>query len=130
MNIIKLKETACILFFILFIVVCGYGQFVPKGMNYQAVARDLNGQIMSGKGIGLKIYLFSRQDQSRVNHYTEFHEVFTDSMGCLLYTSIVTMFLHPKAIHMKLPVVMMNLQLKTIPPMALVGILKEIRTMQ
>lgn len=81
MNIIKMKETTCILFFILFIVVSGYGQFVPKGMNYQAVARDLNGQIMSGKHIGLRIYLFSRQDQSRVNHYTEFHEVFTDSMG-------------------------------------------------
>ena len=56
-------------------------QWIPKGMNYQAVARNGQGELMSNKKIHLKIYLFGNENNQRTNHYSEFHEVTTNELG-------------------------------------------------
>ncbi|MEP7321786.1 MAG: hypothetical protein ABI761_07695 [Saprospiraceae bacterium] len=56
-------------------------QEVPKGMNYQAVARDVKGELIPNKKIGLKISLFSFEGIHHVNHYSETHEVSTNALG-------------------------------------------------
>jgi hypothetical protein len=56
-------------------------QAVPRGMNYQAVAYDDKGEIISNQKISLKISLFGLENDSRKNHYIEIHEVITNPMG-------------------------------------------------
>jgi hypothetical protein len=56
-------------------------QWVPKGMNYQAVARNGQGELLSNKKINLKIYLFGNENNQRTNHYSELHEVTTNALG-------------------------------------------------
>jgi len=73
------------IFFFLFlqigILVTGYTQVVPKGMSYQAVARNHQGEIMANQKVSLKIFLFGSEDNHRINHYSEIHEVTTNTMG-------------------------------------------------
>ena len=57
------------------------GQWIPKGMNYQAVARNSQGKLLSHEKIRLKIYLFAQQNTERINRYSEFHEVVTNELG-------------------------------------------------
>lgn len=64
-----------------------FAQTVPRGMNYQAVARDLKGQLMVNSNVELKIKLFSSKDGSRVEHYSESHSVVTNKLG--LFTLVV-----------------------------------------
>lgn len=52
----------------------------PQGFNYQAVARDASGQVLTHQDIALKITLSSKAD-SLVKPYTEIHEVKTDGLG-------------------------------------------------
>lgn len=61
--------------------VTGYAQVIPKGMNYQAVARNHRGDIFPNQKINLKIYLFSQQGNNRTNHYSELHESTTNDLG-------------------------------------------------
>jgi hypothetical protein len=50
------------------------------GMNYQAVARDASGQIISNLPISLKVALVSKNGNQTV-YYTETHQVQTDNSG-------------------------------------------------
>ena len=61
--------------------VTGYAQVIPKGMTYQAVARNHRGDIFPNQKINLKIYLFSQQGNNRTNHYSELHESTTNDLG-------------------------------------------------
>ncbi|MBF9141302.1 autotransporter outer membrane beta-barrel domain-containing protein [Hymenobacter properus] len=63
-----------------------YGQHVPYGMRYQAVARDAAGQVLSNKEITLRISLVSNYTD-QVAHYTETHKVTTSQLG--LFTLVV-----------------------------------------
>ncbi|WP_235297473.1 autotransporter outer membrane beta-barrel domain-containing protein [Portibacter marinus] len=56
-----------------------YGQKGPKGMNYQAVVRSLDGQVMAQKNIDLKITLYSGQARTAV--YTEEHHLSSNRLG-------------------------------------------------
>lgn len=58
-----------------------YSQVIPKGMNYQAVAKDLKGNIIPNEKISLKIYLFSNESNLRTNYYSEIHEITTNNLG-------------------------------------------------
>ena len=73
------------LYFILCFQVClitfNYAQVIPKGMNYQAVARNLKGELLINQKIGLKISLVDIDQQQRVLHYSETHEVVTNTLG-------------------------------------------------
>ncbi len=55
-------------------------QSVPQGMKYQAVARDLNGQVMSDQTLYIKITLYSDPVKKDIS-YTELHKVTTGTIG-------------------------------------------------
>lgn len=64
----------------LFLFTGAFSQNVPQGMKYQAVARDLTGNIMANQQISLKISLVSGS-KSSTEHYTEIHHVITNQLG-------------------------------------------------
>ncbi len=64
-----------------------YSQNMPKGMNYQAVARNLKGEILPNEPISLKIYLVSNQNRDRKEYFSEIHTVTTNDLG--LFSLIV-----------------------------------------
>ena len=64
-----------------------FAQTMPKGMNYQAVARNLNGEIMSNESITLKINLVSNMNQERRSYFSETHTITTNDLG--LFSLIV-----------------------------------------
>jgi hypothetical protein len=61
-------------------------QSVPQGMNYQAVARDLSGKILSNQPLELVITLHSDIERQTVE-YSESHHVKTNEVG--LFTLVV-----------------------------------------
>lgn len=58
-----------------------HAQVVPKGINYQAVAHNLNGDLLRNQKVSLKIYLFGNENNKRINHYSEIHQVTTNGLG-------------------------------------------------
>lgn len=58
-----------------------HAQQVPQGMKYQAVARDLKGEILANEQVTLKISLSSQQKDLAVVHYSEIHNVTTNELG-------------------------------------------------
>lgn len=72
---------------LLFITATVLGQSVPRGMNYQAVARDKSGEIIPNKEIFLKISLVGQPSTAEVTYYSEIHRVVTNSLG--LFTLVV-----------------------------------------
>ena len=52
------------------------------GMNYQAVARDETGQILSNKTLTLK-FSFSTKENEKQSYYSEVHQVTTDELGLI-----------------------------------------------
>jgi len=52
----------------------------PQLMNYQGVARDRNGQVLSNKIISLKIHIISGDMQGQTD-YTETHRIHTGNLG-------------------------------------------------
>ena len=55
-------------------------QNAPQGMKYQAIARDLNGDVLSNQRVTLKINLQNGDEASTV-YYSEFHESTTNKFG-------------------------------------------------
>ena len=76
-----MKKLIFILVFQISILVAGYAQVIPKGMNYQAVARNLKGELISNEPIRLKISLFGNERGGRADHNAEMHEVITNNLG-------------------------------------------------
>jgi hypothetical protein len=73
----KIIFSFCIFFLSMPVI---YGQSVPLGMKYQAVARDLSGEFLPLQNIWLKVKLQSGLDVPVV-HYTEIHSVQTNELG-------------------------------------------------
>jgi hypothetical protein len=71
----------------LFFSVFSFGQQVPMGMKYQAVARDLKGNVLADQQITLKITLAGNNKQAWTNYYSETHVVQTSQLG--LFTLVV-----------------------------------------
>ncbi len=82
-----MKKLYFILCFQLVLLASVFAQMVPKGINYQAVARNLKGEIIPNQKLSLKIYLFGNEDQLRTNHFSEIHEVTTNELG--LFTLVI-----------------------------------------
>ena len=74
-----MKKITLIIIAILFFFISTYAQNIPTGMKYQAVARDLSGNVLAGKDISLKISLYSFQD--RQIQYSETHLITTNALG-------------------------------------------------
>ncbi len=58
-----------------------FAQSSPEGMNYQAVARNLKGEILANQPIALKVMLFSMQSNGKQVYYNEVHDVVTSATG-------------------------------------------------
>ncbi len=75
-----MKNITLILAIILSTTLSLLAQSVPQGMNYQAVARDMQGQVLADQDISLKISLLGDGAEGKVM-YSEIHEVRTSSLG-------------------------------------------------
>ena len=77
----KMKNLTLITLLFLLLIGNAFSQSnLPQGMNYQAVARDFDGQIIADQDIHLRIRLLAGSKQERIV-YTETHEVTTNKMG-------------------------------------------------
>ena len=87
LNISTMKKLLLLLFLFTFISQLGTAQSVPRGMNYQAVARDKSGEILANQIITLKISLVSQKGQSTTSYFTEIHRITTNKFG--LFTLVI-----------------------------------------
>ncbi len=83
----NMKKLSFLLLFIILFMVNASAQNIPKGMKYQAVARDLKGEVLSNAKIALRINLLSKADAIQTSHYSEIHSVVTNQLG--LFTLVV-----------------------------------------
>lgn len=60
-------------------------QVIPAGMKYQAVARDLKGQVLANKEISLQIGLFTNEE-TKSYEYKERHQITTNELGLFTIT--------------------------------------------
>jgi hypothetical protein len=58
-----------------------FAQSRPEGMNYQAVARNLKGEILANQPIALKVALFSTVGSTQTPYFREVHNVVTSPTG-------------------------------------------------
>ncbi|TDH24020.1 hypothetical protein EXU57_16160 [Segetibacter sp. 3557_3] len=65
----------------------GKAQTVPQGMNYQAIARNLNGEVLVNQPVSLKIDLYKGPQESSSVFYSETHAANTNQLG--LFTLII-----------------------------------------
>ena len=82
-----MKKLSFLVLFIILIMVNASAQNIPRGMKYQAVARDLKGEVLSNAKIELRINLLSKTDATQSSHYSEIHSVVTNQLG--LFTLVV-----------------------------------------
>ncbi|MEP7267358.1 MAG: hypothetical protein ABI844_06985 [Saprospiraceae bacterium] len=76
-----MKKFILILMWVCFAILTGNSQNIPQGMNYQAVARDLKGEVMANENLVLKINLFTTHDSLRSIYYSEIHTITTNELG-------------------------------------------------
>ncbi|MBI3235378.1 MAG: hypothetical protein HYZ42_15305 [Bacteroidetes bacterium] len=74
-----------IVFVILFVTHVSNGQ-VPRGINFQGVARNSSGVPLANKLIGIEVSLFD-SNTARQNEYIETHSITTNALG--LYTLVI-----------------------------------------
>jgi hypothetical protein len=60
--------------------ICSFSQYTPKGMSYQAVARDEKGFELKNKELEVRISIIP-VDPNGASEYTESHNVITDKYG-------------------------------------------------
>nr|ACN58830.1 Legionella vir region protein [uncultured bacterium BLR12] len=69
-----------------FCMIFSFAQHVPQGMKYQAVARNLSGNIIANQEIYLKIDLLTGQGSLSTIYYSEVHKVVTNQLGLFTLT--------------------------------------------
>lgn len=57
-----------------------FAQHMPSGINYQAVARNENGQVLTNKTISLQISLYAGETGGK-GAYSEIHRITTNELG-------------------------------------------------
>ncbi len=77
-----MKKICLLLTMLLGIVVATYAQTFPQGMNYQAVMRDLDGQVLADQDIGVKITLLGGGVEGKIV-YSEVHQLNTNRFGMI-----------------------------------------------
>jgi hypothetical protein len=71
---------------ILFCAAFSFAQHVPQGMKYQAVARNLSGNVLANQSITLKISLLTQDTKGSTIYYSETHAVTTNQVGLFTLT--------------------------------------------
>ncbi len=69
-----------------FLLLISFAQHVPQGMKYQAVARNLNGNVIANQQVSLKINLVTQQGSTTTVYYSEVHSVTTNQLGLFTLT--------------------------------------------
>ncbi len=84
-----MKRLYFVLLASLFVTQVSQAQTVPRGMKYQAVARNLSGEILANQKSSLKIDLVTVNSgpKASTTYYSETHEVITDMLG--LFTLVI-----------------------------------------
>ena len=62
-----------------------HAQHVPNGMKYQAVARDMQGQVLANRDLQLRISLYADPHKQAID-YIEIHKVHTSDLGLFSLT--------------------------------------------
>ena len=75
-----------ILLSLCFSIAVSFAQHVPQGMKYQAVARNIVGNIIANQEISLKINLVTMQGNNVTVYYSEVHTVTTNALGLFSIT--------------------------------------------
>lgn len=75
-----MKKIIICIITIMLVAPCIMAQTTPQGMKYQAIARDLNGEIMPDQPIELRMTLRSN-DNTTMDHYIETHSAITNKLG-------------------------------------------------
>lgn len=75
-----MKKVIIVIIIFLFITPCVIAQNMTKGMKYQAVARDLSGNVLANQKVVLKIKL-QGNTKSQKPYYTETHSTTTNQFG-------------------------------------------------
>ncbi len=73
---------SCLLLFLVNVI---SAQHVPMGMKYQAVARDLKGQVLSDRNLQLRISLYTDVKRKDIA-YSEVHKTITSAQGLFSLT--------------------------------------------
>ncbi len=76
-----MRKLSLILLFIITAITCSLAQSSPHGMKYQAVARDMKGEILANSKIELRITLHSTSNLKNDTHYSEIHTITTSDLG-------------------------------------------------
>jgi hypothetical protein len=76
-----MKKLSLIFLFIITTVACSLAQNSFHGMKYQAVARDMKGEILANSNIELRISLHSTSGLINETHYSETHAITTSELG-------------------------------------------------
>lgn len=76
-----MKKLSFIFLFTFTSVIYLFGQSTPHGMKYQAVARDMKGEILANSKIELRISLHSTSSLRNDTHYSETHIITTSELG-------------------------------------------------
>ncbi len=69
-----------LLLLLLLFASASFAQTTPPGINYQAVARDAKGQVLTNKTISLQISLFAGESGGK-GTYSEIHRIKTNELG-------------------------------------------------
>ena len=76
-----MKKLFLIFLFTITTVIGSLAQSSPRGMKYQAVARDMKGEILANAKIELRISLHSTSNSKDDTHYSETHSITTSDLG-------------------------------------------------
>ena len=76
-----MKKLLLIFLFTITTVMCSVAQSGLHGMKYQAVARDMKGEILANAKIELRISLHSTLSLKNDTHYSELHTITTSELG-------------------------------------------------
>ena len=76
-----MKKLSLIFLFTISTMACSLAQNSPHGMKYQAVARDIKGEILANSKIELRISLHSTSSLKNDTHYSETHTITTSDLG-------------------------------------------------
>ncbi len=77
-----MKKIGLFLTMMLGVAMLTFAQTFPQGMNYQAVMRDLDGQVLANQELGIKISLLGGNADGKVV-YSEVHQVNTNQFGLI-----------------------------------------------
>ena len=81
-----MKKLSFFLLFTFLFMAYASAQNIPRGMKYQAVARDLKGEVLANAKIELRINLLSKKGGNQFSHYSELHAVITNQLGLFTLT--------------------------------------------